>query len=47
MKQFELFEELFVKVGKMLLQEGEEFRLKHPELLDVYSRLCELEEVQE
>lgn len=29
-------EELVYQVGKLLLEEGEEFCLRHPELLDAY-----------
>ena len=46
MNNIELFAELFDEVGKVLLQEGEAFRLEHAELLDIYSRLCEMKEVR-
>ena len=47
MTEQELFEALFNEVGQVLLHEGEAFRLRQAELLDIYSRLCEIQkEVQ-
>jgi hypothetical protein len=36
-----MIEELLHAVGKVLLEEGEDFRLKYPELLDIYQSLVE------
>ena len=43
----EMIDELLHTVGKVLLDEGEAWRLAHPELLDVYQACTEAEEINE